>query len=62
MSLSIWILFSVIGILDLIFQFKKICKKDKRIYIMLFIAYQVLFAFAWLGWIPQHFVKIIKVW
>lgn len=62
MSLSIWIVFSVIGIIDFIMQFQKICKKEKRIYFALFIIYQLLFAFSWLGWIPQHFSKIIKIW
>lgn len=62
MTVTVWILFSLIGILDFSAQFKKMCKRVKKIYIVLFIAYQVLFALSWLGWIPQHFAQIIKVW
>lgn len=62
MSFFVVVLFSIIGIADLIINFNKICKKDKRIYIILFIAYQTLFVLAWLGYIPQHFSSIIKVW
>lgn len=62
MSLSLWITFSIIGILDFFVHYKKICKKEQRVYFVLFIGYQLLFVLTWLGWLPQNFAKIIKIW
>lgn len=62
MTLSIWLLFLVIGVIHFIISLKKSCKKAKKLYVLLFIMYQVLFALAWMGKIPQHFTSIIKVW
>ncbi|PKM95124.1 MAG: hypothetical protein CVU84_07320 [Firmicutes bacterium HGW-Firmicutes-1] len=62
MTLSTWVMFTAIGLLDFFWNLKKMSKKDLRLYIFIFLLFQILYVLVSMDKIPHHFASIVKVW
>lgn len=62
MTLSIWSIFTAIGMFDFFWNLKKMSKKEIRLYIVIFIIFQLLWVLISFDKIPHHFASIVKIW
>ncbi|PKM51315.1 MAG: hypothetical protein CVV02_06840 [Firmicutes bacterium HGW-Firmicutes-7] len=62
MTLSTWFMFTAIGVLDFIWNLKRMSKKDLRIYLLFFAIFQIIYVLVIMDKIPHHFASIVKVW